>query len=95
LYDGSTVAVVASFDEGFGFSVEEALAHNLKVVARDIPVFREREQPNMFFFQNGPENLADAIIQAEAVNWNVETAKTLRTMDDFSLELCNLITSQL
>lgn len=95
LYDGSTVAVVASFDEGFGLSIEEALAHSLKVVARDIPVFREREQPNLTFFQNGAENLANAIMEAEENNWNAETAKTLRTMDDFSMELCNLITSQL
>lgn len=94
LYDGCTISVAASFGEGFGLNVEEALAHNIKVVLRDIPVFREREQPNLFYFQDGAENLAKAIMVAEQSDWNPITSKSLRTMDDFGLDLLNLILSE-
>lgn len=93
LYDGSSIAVAGSFDEGFGLNIEEALSHNLKVVARDIPVFREREQPNLYFFKGGARNLHDAIINAENQHWDNATNKNLRMMDDFSMQVQALIIS--
>jgi len=91
LYDGSSIAVAGSYDEGFGLNIEEALSHNLKVVARDIPVFRERAQPNLYFFEGGAKNLHDAILKAEATPWDVFTNKNLRTMNDFSEQVYSLI----
>lgn len=41
LLDESAVVIYPSFDEGFGIPILEALAHGCKVLARDIPVFRE------------------------------------------------------
>jgi len=95
LYDGSTVSVAASFGEGFGLNIEEALAHNVKVVLRDIPVFRERKQPNLFYFQDGAENLANAIKLSEQVPWNPFTTTSLRTIQHFGLELSELIISEI
>jgi glycosyltransferase involved in cell wall biosynthesis len=93
LYDGSSIAVAGSYDEGFGLNIEEALSHNLKVVAREIPVFREREQPNLYFFEGGANNLHDAILKAEKSPWDNSTNKNLRTMDDFSEQVYALIVS--
>jgi glycosyltransferase involved in cell wall biosynthesis len=91
LYDGSSIAVAGSFDEGFGLNIEEALSHNLKVVARDIPVFRERAQPNLYFFEGGAKSLHDAILKAEDSPWDSFTNKNLRAMNDFSQQLYSLI----
>ncbi len=93
LYNGSSIAVAGSHDEGFGLNIEEALSHNLKVVARDIPVFREREQPNLYFFESGAINLHDEILKAEKSPWDNATNKNLRTMDDFSEQVYSLIVS--
>jgi glycosyltransferase involved in cell wall biosynthesis len=93
LYRGSSIAVAGSYGEGFGLNIEEALSHNLKVVARDIPVFREREQANLYFFEGGAKNLYDAILHAENSPWDNATNKNLRTMDEFSEQVYALIKS--
>lgn len=84
------VAVVPPEDEGFGLFLEEGLTLGLKVVATDIPVLREREQPNVTFADQTPEGLADAILRAHHTDW-VSPARPTRTMNDFSAELAILI----
>ena len=66
LYDAADALIVASQAEGYGLPLIEAAHHNLPVIARDIPVFREVAQNCAYYFQddNNPKTVADAII-----NW--------------------------
>jgi glycosyltransferase involved in cell wall biosynthesis len=50
LYQACHGVIIASFEEGFGLSFIEAMSYGKPVLARDIPVFREREQPGVRFF---------------------------------------------
>jgi glycosyltransferase involved in cell wall biosynthesis len=43
--------LVASEGEGFGLPIVEALSHGRRVLARDLPVFRELEGPGVSFFE--------------------------------------------
>ena len=62
LYKSCSVLLMASQGEGFGLPLIEAARHNLPIIARDLPVFREVAGENAFFFSctTGKE-LAQAI----------------------------------
>lgn len=62
IYDASTCLVAASEGEGFGLPVIEAAQHNLPIIVREIPVFREIAGEHAFYF-SGLESarLASAI----------------------------------
>jgi glycosyltransferase involved in cell wall biosynthesis len=62
IYAASTCLIAASEGEGFGLPLIEAAHHNLSIIARDIPVFREVAGEHAFYF-SGKEacNLSDAI----------------------------------
>jgi len=91
LYDASTVAVVASQGEGFGLNIEEALAHNLKVVARKMPVFTEREQPNLFFYDGGGTELGVRILEVDNGISSLHLDQNVRTMADYGRELLEVV----
>jgi glycosyltransferase involved in cell wall biosynthesis len=62
VYAASTCLMVASEAEGFGLPLIEAAQHQLPIIARDIPVFREVAGNHAFYFQGTePEDLANAI----------------------------------
>lgn len=62
VYAASTCLIAASYGEGFGLPLIEAAQHNLPIIARDIPVFREVAGDHAFFFSaKQPEELAEAI----------------------------------
>lgn len=62
VYQASTCLVAASLNEGFGLSLIEAARHDIPIVARDIPVFREIAGDHVHYFrgENG-RALADAL----------------------------------
>jgi glycosyltransferase involved in cell wall biosynthesis len=63
VYATSTCLIAASRGEGFGLPLIEAAQHELPVIARDIPVFREVAGENAFYFQGlAPEQLAEAVV---------------------------------
>lgn len=84
-----SVATMPSRDEGFGLFVEEALSLGLKVVATDIPIFRERQGPNITLTELTPMALAAALVDAHAEDF---TPTDVRTMRDFGLDLLDVIT---
>ncbi len=51
VYGASTCLIAASYGEGFGLPLVEAAQHDLPILARDIPVFREVAGENAYFFQ--------------------------------------------
>jgi glycosyltransferase involved in cell wall biosynthesis len=57
IYQSCTCLVAASINEGFGLSLIEAARHNLPIIARDIPIFREVAGEHAFYFKgdNGKE----------------------------------------
>ncbi len=62
IYAASCCLIAASEGEGFGLPLIEAAQHNLPIVARDIPVFREVAGEHAFYFSgNEPAALASAI----------------------------------
>jgi glycosyltransferase involved in cell wall biosynthesis len=51
IYEHSNCLIAASHAEGFGLPLIEAAMHNLPIIARDIPVFREVAGDHAFYFQ--------------------------------------------
>jgi len=89
------LAVIPAEGEGFGMFLEEGLTLGLKVVASDIPVFREREQVNVFFAERTGESLADSMVRAAATPWKALDRGEIRTMRDFSRDVADLVSTQL
>lgn len=64
LYGTCMGLLMASHAEGFGLPLTEAAKHDRPVLARDLPVFREQELPNVRFFRDdSPELLGEAILE--------------------------------
>ncbi len=62
LYGSAAALVAASFGEGFGLPLVEAAGHDLPVIARDLPVFREVAGDHATYFRgDAPADLARAV----------------------------------
>jgi glycosyltransferase involved in cell wall biosynthesis len=62
LYQTSACLIAASFGEGFGLPLIEAARHELPLIVRDIPIFREVAGDHAFYFRGStPVSLAAAI----------------------------------
>lgn len=85
-----SIGVFPAREEGFGLFIEEGLALGLKMVASDIPVFREREQTNLTFTERSPAALADAILAAHRAPWR-SPERPIRLMSDFVGDLAALL----
>jgi FkbM family methyltransferase len=65
LYESSDALIAASYAEGFGLPIIEALKSRIHVLARDIPVFREVAGENAVYFDGSePE-----IISSQIKDW--------------------------
>lgn len=84
-----TIGVFPAADEGFGLFLEEGLSYGLKMVVSDIPVLRERAQPNVSFSARDGEAFAHAIEQAHAAPWRA--GHRVRTMSDFGYDVADLV----
>lgn len=63
VYEASTCLILASEGEGFGLPLIEAARHDLSIIARDIPVFREIAGEHASYFRGFDSHaLADTII---------------------------------
>jgi glycosyltransferase involved in cell wall biosynthesis len=91
IYKASQIAFAVSFDEGFGLNLEEGLAHGLKVIARDIPVFRERTYDNLYFFEGGAYELSAKIIEVLGLPTKYSEKSNVRTMEDYTLDIIQLL----
>lgn len=69
VYANCDCLIAASYGEGFGLPLIEAKRHNIAVIARDIPVFREVAGPSTNFFKGtDPEDLAKHIASTIGIN---------------------------
>lgn len=89
------VAVMPSEGEGFGLFLEEALTAGVNVVVSDLAVLRERNYPNVFFVENSAEPLASGILEAAQREPMSLTPGIVRSMQDFSHDVQNIILSSL
>ena len=78
IYNNSVCLIAASEGEGFGLPLIEAAQHELPIIARDIPVFREVAGDNAFYF-SGP--------QAEDLSGAVQVWLTLHSENKHPLSL--------
>ncbi len=64
IYAASTCLIAASEDEGFGLPLIEAAQHQLPMIVRDIPVFREVTADHAYYFSGlTPEDLARSVTE--------------------------------
>jgi glycosyltransferase involved in cell wall biosynthesis len=62
LYNSASALLMASEGEGFGLPLVEAARHNLPIIARDLPVFREIASDHAFYFDGKDgHSLAEAL----------------------------------
>lgn len=87
----SHIGVIPTDSEGFGLFVEEALSAGLMVVATDIPVFRERSNPNLILCPPSVDGLSSAIVEASTRQPTSLRSKDIRSMRDFARDLTSLI----
>ncbi len=100
LYQHASGVVVASKAEGFGLPVIEGLWNGQRVIARDIPVFREVGGENLHYFSgDSAEPLADAvqcvlkdpsktaILEGRDYSWKNSFKDFARLVKSFSLAL--------
>ncbi|CAM5360075.1 glycosyltransferase family 4 protein [Sphingobium scionense] len=65
LYVRAALVVVPSYGEGFGLPVVEALGFGCRVLARDLPVFRELDREGLSYFESdAPVALVQAMSAA-------------------------------
>jgi glycosyltransferase involved in cell wall biosynthesis len=64
VYDSTSCLLAASYAEGFGLPLIEAVKHKLPIIARDIPVFREVCGMHAFYFNTSdPKKLSRTVEQ--------------------------------
>lgn len=81
LYRGCDGVIVASFGEGFGLPLVEALRFNKPVLARDIPVFREIGGNQVHFF----DATEPKIMASQILDWlELPPQKICRSITTFS-----------
>ena len=96
VYAASTCLIAAAYGEGFGLPLVEAAQHNLPIIARDIPVFREVVGEHAYFFEaESPESLASDI-QVWLTLFGADrhpksTNLPPLTWRESALQLCNVI----
>lgn len=63
LYESCRGVFIPSYGEGFGLPLAEAGMHGRYVLARDLPVFREQNLPNVLFFEDDhPVSIGDRLM---------------------------------
>ena len=73
-YSQSDALIAGSYDEGFGLPIVEAFYNDIKVIARDIEVFREVGQNKVFYF---PKNSTPQQLAAYINKWINNNSQSL------------------
>lgn len=69
LYQTASALLAASEGEGFGLPLIEAAQHQLPIIARDLPVFKEVAGSHAYYFSGtSPQALAEALLDWQALN---------------------------
>lgn len=94
IYGSSNYLIAASEGEGFGLPIVEAARHDLPVIARDIPVFREVAGDAAIYFPDvpQPQAIADAVSRAlkNGKRRQEATMAPWQTWDESAASLMNI-----
>jgi alpha-1,2-rhamnosyltransferase len=93
LYAGSQAIVMPSLAEGFGLPLVEAMGAGARVIANDIPIFREIAGDYALYYSRTGENLKAAIDEMErriAQGWR-PPPKSWLTWDQATLQFADAI----
>jgi len=98
LYKACSGVIVASYAEGYGLPLTEALDHKKPVLARDIPVFREQRREGVEYFSARDEihlenKIHDWLITAKDINLYTAPC-SLPSWDQTANEIKKIITQQ-
>jgi len=75
LYEACRGLLMASHGEGFGLPLIEAAMHRRRVLARDLPVFREQKLPGVLFFtDDSPAALGGRLMELSKAGLERETS---------------------
>lgn len=88
IYRRTSVSIIASVDEGWGIALEEGLRHGHKLVVRDIPIFKQRKNTNIYYFKSD-ESLAEKI--SSVFDKSFKKLENRRTMSNFTEEVLLLM----
>lgn len=99
LYESATCLLAASIGEGFGLPLVEASKHDLPIIARDIPVFREVMGQNASYFHGEkPDQIVDAISgwldKYESGQHCSSGSISYKTWQDSTQDLTNIVLHQ-
>lgn len=98
-YAVSHCLIAASEGEGFGLPLIEAAQHELPIIARDIPVFREVAGDHAFYFENSKDAqvITNSIIQWLELDANAQSPQTVNmphlSWAESAQQLLDLVTS--
>lgn len=82
VYAAASCLIAASYGEGFGLPLIEAAQHNLPIIARDIPVFREVAGSHAIYFEDSEHS---EVIAKTARKWlNLYKTKSHPDTSDMS-----------
>ncbi len=87
----ANIGIMPSVSEGFGLFIEEGLSMGLKMIASDIPEFRERSQPNLYFSARDSYALAETVLKVHETSW--VKGHQPRSMRDFTYDLSIIVES--
>ena len=92
-YRSNTISIYASKVEGFGLSIEEGLHFGHKVLVNDIPVFKERHQANLYFYDGTSLGLYNQILNVSRQGVSSLAGNKIRSMKDYAIDLLDVIRS--
>lgn len=72
LYENCTGVIVASYAEGYGLPLIEALGRGKPVLARDLPVFHQFQTPQVSYF---PSDANSGVIESAVQRWLENAAR--------------------
>ncbi|TFD57811.1 glycosyltransferase family 1 protein [Cryobacterium suzukii] len=86
LVRSATALVTASFDEGFGIPLVEAMSHGIPVVVSDIPIFREIGGAAALYFDPRSADAIAAAVRRLALpgEWEARSARSIEQAARFT-----------
>lgn len=99
LYASSAALLAPSEGEGFGLPLIEAAQHNIPIIARNLPVFREVAGEHAYYFEGlAPHDLSDTVAKWLVLNAEGKapqsTGMTWLTWSDSARQVLNAVERQ-
>jgi len=92
IYQACQGVIIASYAEGFGLPMIEALGHGKPVLARDLPIFRIHERLGVHYFPaDGSATQIGACIQQWAEHVQEDRVRVIRPSASWKISTQSLL----